>query len=252
MDGIVLNRLWQNKAFRRDLFIVLAIGTVLALISPFGATSHLPLHWAWFYWVGLLGWGWLVAHFLGPWLQRRLHFLPELPLYLVISVIMAVVVMPMILLVQYLGGHPISQAYWPKLYLLVWVISLAVTGIAWLSNRAFSKPQARPDGSAFLVRIPARISAGDLLAVSSEDHYLRIHTSEGSDLVLMRLSDAISELDGYDGMQVHRSWWVARAGVSDFRRDGSKIMLTLRDDPQTEVPVSRSFAKHVREAGWLG
>lgn len=247
-----MSKLWKNKKLRRDLIIVLAIGTVLALISPFGATSHLPLYWAWCYWVGILAWGWLVAHFLGPWLERRLHFLPELPLYLVISVIMAAVVMPVILLVQYLSGFAIPKSFWPNLYLLVWIISLAVTGIAWLSKRAFAEQKTAPDGRAFLERIPARLASGNLLAVSSEDHYLRIHTDVGSDLILMRLSDAVSELNGYDGMQVHRSWWVARAGVSGFRRDGGKIMLTLRDDPHTEVPVSRSFAKHVREAGWLG
>lgn len=248
----MLNRLWQNRKLRRDIVIVLAIGTLLALISPFGATAHLPIYGAWLYWMGLLAWGWLVAHFLNPFLQKHLHFLPELPLYLLISLIMAAVVLPAILVVQLLTGYPVSVSFWANLYLLVWIISLAVTGIAWLSNRAFSEKTTEPDGRAFLARIPARIASGDLLAVSSEDHYLRIHTSEGSDLILMRLSDAIAELEGYDGMQVHRSWWVARASVASFQRDGGRITLTLRDEPKTQVPVSRSFAKAVRAAGWMG
>lgn len=46
-----------------------------------------------------------------------------------------------------------------------------------------------------------------------EDRYLRIHTDGGSDLILMRLRDAVGELAGADGLQVHRSFWVARAAV---------------------------------------
>jgi DNA-binding LytR/AlgR family response regulator len=86
-------------------------------------------------------------------------------------------------------------------------------------------------------------------AVSAEDHYLRLHTSKGSDLILMRLADAIMELEGLEGAQVHRSWWVARDAVKDVRRDGARVSLLLPDGG--EAPVSRPNVKALRDAGWI-
>ena len=81
-----------------------------------------------------------------------------------------------------------------------------------------------------------------------EDHYVRAHTSLGSELVLMRLGDAIAELKGVDGRQVHRSWWVARTGISDVRKEGGKLTLILKSG--AEAPVSRTYSSAVKAAGW--
>ena len=162
---------------------------------------------------------------------------------------MALVMFPAIILVQKIMGFPVPLSYWPTLYFLIWIISVAISGVSFLEKRAF-RPKEANDGSAFLARIPAKISDGGLYAISSEDHYLRIQTSRGSDLILMRLADAIAELKGYDGMQVHRSWWVARQSVDHVKREQGRIFLILRDE--TAVPVSRTFAPALRAAGWLG
>jgi LytTr DNA-binding domain len=100
----------------------------------------------------------------------------------------------------------------------------------------------------FLERLPLKLRGATLYAVSAEDHYLRIHTSRGTDMILMRLSDAIAELDGIEGSQVHRSWWVARDAIEDVARGEGKATFTLKGG--TEAPVSRTYAKALREAGW--
>lgn len=100
----------------------------------------------------------------------------------------------------------------------------------------------------FLERLPLRLRGADLWAVEAEDHYLRLHTSRGQDLILMRLADAVAELDGLEGAQVHRSWWVARAALTDVKLGDGRATLTLKDGAQ--VPVSRTYAKALREAGW--
>jgi hypothetical protein len=245
----MLAKIWNHPKVRRDSVLILSIGTLLAIMSPFEATSHLPFVWAWSYWTGLLLWGWSASFFVGPFLLRSLPDLPTPVFYLLVSMMMALVVFPAILAVQALVGYQIPLSYWPQLLFLVWVISAAITGVNFLSERAFA-PKPKADGSAFMTRIPAKIAGGTLLAISSEDHYLRIQTSRGSDLILMRLADAMSELDGFDGMQVHRSWWVARQGVQKVKRDQGRIFLILRDD--TQVPVSRTYAPKIRQAGWLG
>ncbi|MBU3970468.1 MAG: LytTR family transcriptional regulator DNA-binding domain-containing protein, partial [Alphaproteobacteria bacterium] len=83
---------------------------------------------------------------------------------------------------------------------------------------------------------------------SSEDHYLRIHTDRGSDLILMRLSDALVELEGLEGAQTHRSWWVAKDAVRGVSRGDGRATLTLEGG--IAAPVSRRYAKALRETGW--
>ena len=47
--------------------------------------------------------------------------------------------------------------------------------------------------------IPAHLRQ-DLLALGAVDHYLRVITAMGSDLILMHLSDALNELGETAGM----------------------------------------------------
>lgn len=104
--------------------------------------------------------------------------------------------------------------------------------------------------SAFLARHVSRFAGGTLLALESEDHYLRVHTDRGSDLILMRLRDAIAQLAATPGLQVHRSFWVARAGVAQISRRGPQAQLLLNNG--LSVPVSRTYMAALRDAGWLG
>ena len=84
--------------------------------------------------------------------------------------------------------------------------------------------------------------------MQAEDHYVRLHTSKGSALILLRLADAAAELEGSEGARVHRSWWVARSAVAGTGRRGAQTVLKLPDG--TEAPVSRSQASELRRAGW--
>jgi DNA-binding LytR/AlgR family response regulator len=101
----------------------------------------------------------------------------------------------------------------------------------------------------FLERLPPRLRGAEIHAVQAEDHYLRVHTTRGSDLILMRLADAIVELDGLDGAQTHRSWWVARAAVQDVRRSDGRATLVL--PMGIEAPVSRNNLPALRDRGWF-
>lgn len=82
-----------------------------------------------------------------------------------------------------------------------------------------------------------------------EDHYLHVTTDEGRGMTLHRLSDACRELDGTGGLQVHRSWWVARGAVRGVRQENRRRIITAVDG--TEIPVGRSYEAKLREAGWF-
>jgi DNA-binding LytR/AlgR family response regulator len=100
----------------------------------------------------------------------------------------------------------------------------------------------------FLDRVPDKLKGGAIYAVQAEDHYLRIRTSKGSDLILMRLSDAIAELEGIEGAQTHR-WWVAKDGIAEVKRAEGRVALSLKDG--SEAPVSRPNVRALRESGWI-
>jgi DNA-binding LytR/AlgR family response regulator len=112
---------------------------------------------------------------------------------------------------------------------------------ALLEPGAAAIPAAFP--SALLGRLPPGIGS-DIIALETEDHYLRVHAVGGSALILMRMSDAIALLDPQLGVQVHRRWWVAEAAVAGMRREGQKLSLCLINN--TLVPVGRTFSAAAR------
>ncbi|MEM8649065.1 MAG: LytTR family transcriptional regulator DNA-binding domain-containing protein [Pseudomonadota bacterium] len=95
-----------------------------------------------------------------------------------------------------------------------------------------------------LDRLPPELR-GELIAVSVEDHYTRVITNKGSHLMLMRFSDALKELQNADGLQVHRSHWVAENSVDSLIKESGRLRLKLTDGQ--EVPVSRTYSAEVRE-----
>ena len=88
---------------------------------------------------------------------------------------------------------------------------------------------------------------GQLLYLKAELHYLLVVTDKGKALLLYNLKDAIDELSGVVGMQVHRSWWVAADAVQSMQRNGRQGELALKGGQV--VPVSRNRVKAV--ASWL-
>jgi DNA-binding LytR/AlgR family response regulator len=87
-----------------------------------------------------------------------------------------------------------------------------------------------------------------MLCLEMQDHYLKVHHSAGSEMILCRMEDAAREL-GSLGQRVHRSWWVAADAVEGVEREGQRILLRLTDDRR--VPVGRSFRPDLKASGWL-
>lgn len=110
--------------------------------------------------------------------------------------------------------------------------------------RSFQPAQPPP----LLARLPLE-KRGRLVSLSVEDHYVRVRTVEGAQMVLMRLGDAIGEVGDTPGLQVHRSHWVALDQVASARRRGDGAVLAMTHGP--EVPVSRANLAKIRAAGLL-
>ena len=105
-------------------------------------------------------------------------------------------------------------------------------------------PQQQNPG--FLRHVPAAMR-GSLIRIEAQDHYLNVVTDAGSALVLMRFGDAVAELSEVAGARVHRSHWVAQAGVARLLRKEGRQFLLMRDG--AEVPVSRANRAALRALG---
>ncbi len=248
----------DRGAWVRDIAITAGSSLVFALLGPFG-TSAIPLQQRVleFFAIGF-------ASFVLLWPPMRLFLrlgdragIPEL---FVLIGGLSVLTLP----VSLIGGlvvHLFDPALPPTHVVSVYFMILAMIlpfGTAYLMvERRLLRPPAtepsaeRPRAASMrlLTRLGPRLG-GDVLALQGEDHYVRVHTALGSELLLMRLGDAIEELDGLAGERVHRSWWVARDAVAAARVNGRRVLLTLTNG--LEAPVNREATSRLRRSGWLG
>ena len=238
----------------RGLALLIGIGLFLAFIQPYNATRSLAFHWAVLYWtMTVMAGGYsaeLAMHLYARWRSKAADW-ETLTLSAVVS---ALVVSAFIVGIEFGFSDGIPLRYWPMLYFQVLVIATAITLIGYTVSRAFGADSPAPaeihdPAQTFLERLPIKYRSAELWAISSEDHYLRVHTSIGDELILMRLADAVRELASADGRQTHRSWWVAKCGIAETRRENGRLILKLKSG--TEAPVSRSFQSEVRAAGFV-
>jgi hypothetical protein len=243
-----------DRSLIRGLLIAEGAALVLALTGAFGM-DQVPLWVRLAYWcpmmlVGAL-WGILASRLIEKHIDLdRRPWLMAGALTALISGPTAVSVWAVTSLV-FNGDRTLHLSGLPNFFVPV----LIVTGTLSLLNvflaRTPVQTHAATQGAAparFPDRLPPKLRGATIHAVESEDHYLRIHTDRGSDLILMRLSDALTELEGLEGAQTHRSWWVARDAVREVARGEGRATLTLPGG--IEAPVSRRYARALRDAGW--
>lgn len=93
-------------------------------------------------------------------------------------------------------------------------------------------------------------SPAALVAIRAEDHYCRVLLADGrSALLHHRFGDALREVEAFDGARIHRSVWVANAGVRRAERRGRAWRLVLVDG--SSVQVAASAVPQARARGWL-
>ena len=269
MDRSINNR---GKSLVRkiliDLAIMTIIGTTLALIGPFGSFAD-PLSQRLIVWLGFSYVGYAIYSPMG-WVVERLHQALDLPRAGLWFAAVIVATVPMTLLVGMLGPLPnfINMPTVAQFFMQYPYVFVIGGGVTLLFNQIQGPPQTHDDGAdappaeasdqpaapaeASTARLMERLSpemGTTILALENEDHYVRVHTALGSELVLIRMRDAVAELDGVDGAQVHRSWWVARDAIADVAREGRNVRMELSNG--LHAPVSRARVQELRDAGWF-
>lgn len=245
------DRPWLRR-FAADVALWMAIGVVMAILGPFGSSERtLPerlLYWQ----ICMVGGGFIGVTIDAPVRRRVSHFWGRLSL---VSTAMT----PLVTLLvgftnHYLGSMRLTLGNVVQPTFQVFVVCVAVMmfrQLAWAEKTtvvAVPEPEADP-AQAFRQRLSAKRREAALIAVQAEDHYLRVHTDAGDELITARFGDAMAELAAAKGFQTHRSWWVAADAIDEVTwlrgRGEARLKCGLT------VPISRSNAGPLKAAGWF-
>jgi hypothetical protein len=248
-------QLRDPRRWARDFALATGLALFLAPVGPFGS-YHEPFGRRL---VECLGFSWAAALIWSPGLALILWVAAKYRIHAGLARVAAAVVLsaPIALAVGLVG-----RLFWPggtrppllTIYPQIVGVAVPLAVISYVVRTWMARPAATapapptPAPPRLMARLPAAIE-GQVLALQAEDHYVRVHTVRGSTLILMRLADAILELDGQAGLQVHRSWWVARGAVTGAAKAGRRASLTLANG--LAVPVSRAAMPQARASGLL-
>ena len=250
--GAVTARRWAI-----DLAMLVAIGLLMGFLGPF-ASERAPLVGRYVYWMICMVGGGLIGIVADELLSRRMA--ATWRRVVVVSVLMTPLVSLLVLTTEHLlMGGPFGWSGYLRLVLWqVWPILLAVMvvrALVWrrsparVETRTVIAPPLPEAEATFRRRLSAKRRGARLIAIEAHDHYLKVHTDAGAELITLRFADALDELARAHGWRVHRSWWVAADAVEAvrWRRGGGEIRLVH----DLMAPVSRTYAPVLKEAGWF-
>ena len=221
------------------------IGVVLGLIGPFGSYSGMSVaervgHFT--LCVTLIGSASLIISY---GVARR-FFQGYWPLWAALLVDLAlalpgagIIYLSLRLIVPAVAAHlEPTQLLWQNL-LLALIFRAVSLLVSWTRIRdgAMVEAPVPPAESASELRqkLPRALRAEPIMALTSEDHYLRVHTPKGEALIHMTLAEAVAALP--HGFQVHRSHWVANTAIKSVGAGRVELVTGL------SVPLSRHRRK---------
>lgn len=239
-----------SREVRRRLMIAGSLVVLLTWTGPFGTFAVPPLQRL-AYWSLIVG-GCSLLVVVGVAAARhssRLAHWPDLPRIALGAMLAAVPGAALVALVEMtLRGNETALDsflwYWFCVAVIGFLVTLFETSVFQLrSAEPAAEPQSGPPEIRFLVRVPREMGR-ELISLSMQDHYVRVTTTRGSVMVLIRLSDAIDELAGYPGVRIHRSHWVAAGQARRMLREKNRRMIELVDGRR--LPVSRPYLDEAR------
>ena len=240
----------RAEARNRLLWAGLACAAVVAgLTGPFGTYTTMPVpsrltYWAVVvitsYWIGLL-----TSIAVTTWCETLSVSAP-------LSVGLGALAASVLVTLWLAGLHAVLLAdpffaEFIRLLPYVAVISLAVSYLFEVipeRNTHVKRDVAGLSRPAWLDCLPPDLGP-DLILLQAQDHYLRAETKLGETLLRGSIGEA-SEALGDFGIRVHRSWWVSRSAIREYRtRQGARAIVLSSGE---EVPVGRSYWRKVRDS----
>ena len=264
-------REWSGaKRIYLHVFSFLVTVALLVYLGPFGTWDSLPVSDRLLFWTMTVGTNWLIGYIvfsvtIQAFQTRGWPVWTGLVLAGLVTALPGTSIVWLVVAI-YLDYQPSDISGLVRLYAQVFVLHLIIGSLTFhLTDKALRQRDADVEPSlpgeragdasrvtpetALLARLSVR-SRAELLHLRMQDHYVEVHTAAGRELLLLRFRDALREVANVNGLQVHRSHWVARDAVAGVERRGDG-RVTLRLVNGSKVPVSRSFAPILKAQGWI-
>ena len=255
------NQAFNRSSMLRRIAISLSVGAFVGFLAPFGM-HQAPLWISLTFWMSTCLLGYVIYSptialfdwFLQPWLARIWQRVAAGAF--AASAVMSFVVPLMVWL--FFGNPVIYSEQFLSVFSKTFLIGGVITLISFMRERSAQlkdeletvkdthQTVANKAVEEFIATLPID-KRGELLCLEMADHYVKVYTDKGHHLLLMRFKDALTALDNYDGLQTHRSWWVARNAVVKVQKEQRKLQLVLSND--VIVPVSKTYVERVKQAG---
>ena len=241
---------WRRLAL--ELVLLTGVGLILSVLGPYRTLDVPPLLRTTYWLLAVTGSGLVgiaIDSVLGPHIRS---------FWLRVVTVSLAMTAPVTLYIYALNAWllDLPRRWWllPQLAWQVLVVALllmALRALAWrrvVETRTIVEPPLPEAERAFRLRLSARRRSARLIAVEAEDHYVRVHTDAGSELVSMRFAEAVEELARAHGYRLHRSWWASADAIEGIRwkRGTGEVRLA----GGIMAPVSRSCAATLKRAGW--
>jgi len=218
-----------SKRLAVEIIIVAIIGLIMGFLGPFG-TYEMPSGIRLAYWVIFSIIGYVIFRPI-TYVAQFLREIIDIPEWLAELLGCMLAAIPFTFLIIFImSGLKWDVTVINERYGLLYLQCLAIGfGIYLFMANMFSRnamikstvKEAVQDN--IRTKLHERLPAGfpeHIDALHAEDHYVHVYADGHKEMLLMRMSDAIKEIDNIDGCQIHRSWWVAHHAVNTSKRDG--------------------------------
>lgn len=230
---------------KQTIAILFAVSVICSLSGPFGTLDSMNLIERAAYWGFIVVTTYVIAttgHFLFEARNKRKNLVQTAMIAACLGMVLAGYIS--VINSLFIPYYPESLS--SKLTLFFWIFLVSTFIYYFVSYLHQIRDDQDQTRVALLDRLPLS-KRGALVSLQAEDHYVRVVTTNGSELVLIRLADAIELATPTQGLQLHRSHWIALNQVKDYTKSGGAWSVILSNGET--APISRSYRTAAIKAG---
>lgn len=235
---------------RSHWFWIITIGTaaLCAYSGPFGTFETFDWPERIVYWTAIA----VVTGVAGVWVSEftRVADWPVLPHVLLASCGFGLVTTCFVTLLQSQFDPSFTWASSPpEMVLMVFPVATVIFLAAnrFMQSKSDTPVAKKPlQAPKIFARLQSQADATEIISLTASDHYVEVTTDKGTELCLLRFADAIAETLPVQGVQIHRSHWVALHAIDRIVSNSNKPQVVLKSGPS--LPVSRARVKKLRSS----
>ncbi|MEE9388588.1 MAG: LytTR family DNA-binding domain-containing protein [Paracoccaceae bacterium] len=214
---------------------VLATAIILAIAGPFGTFMSMAFSERLLYWGAVVAISAIFVQFVKVFIDIKFSNQPTWKKALAVSTLLTVFLTPVLYFLT-IKVNQLRPGYFAPIWLFA-VLTFSLTNIVILSQ-SFLGYNIFKDKPRLYQRL-RNSNTKKIYRLSVRDHYVDVYSETGKETILMRFSDALIELDGQLGKQIHRSHWISCDEVHKLKKIKGRLFVWLKDG--SRLPISRSY-----------